>query len=123
MLRRNVFMLAATNGMAAFGLAAFAPGTSPSLAMLDFFAPLPLWASAFAAAAVLQLCGQPLIGHSIAFPLWALLAFGAVWGLTSGSSAAPAASVILAGLELCAAGLHLNGMEWRRREREAKRAK
>lgn len=120
-LRRNILLLAAANLSAAAGIGLFNPGTSPSLTLLAFYAPLPLWAAAFTLAAAFQVANRPLIGHSIAVPLWALLSFGAVWGVLSGASAAPAASVLLAGLELFTAGLHANGMVFRRREREARR--
>lgn len=121
-LRRNVLLLAAANLCAAAGIGLFAPGTSPSLALLAFYAPPPVWAVAFATAAAFQIAHRPLIGHSIGAPLWALLAFGAVVGLTTGASSAPAASVLLAGLELLAAGLHANGMAFRRQERQAARS-
>lgn len=121
-LRRNMLILATANLAAAAGIGLFPPGTSPSLALLAFYAPLPLWAVAFTAAAAFQIFNRPLIGHSIAAPLWALLAFGALVGLASGASSAPAASVLLAGLELCAAGLHANGMVFRRQERQAARS-
>lgn len=120
-LRRNILLLAAANLSAAAGIGLFDPGVSPSLALLAFYAPLPLWAAAFAAAAACQIANHPLVGHSIAAPLWACLSFGAVWGVLSGASNAPAASVLLAGLELFTAGLHANGMVFRRREREARR--
>lgn len=121
-LRRNILLLATANLCAAAGIGLFAPGTSPSLALLAFYAPLPLWAIAFTIAAAFQLAHHPLIGHSIAAPLWTLLAFGAVVGLATGTSSAPAASVLLAGLELLAAGLHANGMAFRRQERQAARS-
>lgn len=121
-LRRNGLLLAMVNTITAAGITFADPGASPSLAFLAFLAPLPVWGLGFAVAAGFQFADRPLIGHSIAGPLWMLLAFGAVLGLLAGRSTAPAASIVLTGLELYAAGHHLNAMHYRRQEREAARS-
>ena len=120
-LRRNSWMMATANSVTAAALLFGEPGSSPTLAFIAVPAPLPLWGAAFAAAAAFQLAGKALVGHSIAAFLWAFLAIGAVVGLVAGTSTAPAASVILAGLTIYAAGHHVNAMDFRRREREAAR--
>ncbi len=120
-LRRNSLAMAVANMVTAAGMVFADPGVSASLAFLGFLAPLPLWGCGFAAAAVFQVANRPLVGHSIAAPLWALLAVGAVYGLVAGRSTAPAASIILAGLTLYAAGHHLNAMAFRRREAQVRR--
>lgn len=121
-LRRNVRLVGTLNAVMAVALGFFAPGTSSSLAFIAVLAPLPVWAAGFAVAAAFQLAGRALIGYSVAAPLWALLAIGAVVGLLLGRSTAPAASVALAGLEVYAAAHHVNAMSFRRQEREAARS-
>jgi hypothetical protein len=120
-VRRNALLMAVANTVTAFALWFGSPGASASLAFLAFLAPLPLWGFGFAAAAAFQVAGRALVGHSIGAPLWAMLATGAVYGLIAGTSSAPAATAILAGLTLYCAGHHVNAMGFRRRERQARR--
>lgn len=120
-LRRNVLLMGMVNTVTAGAMTLAEPGVSASLAFLAFLAPLPLWGCGFATAAAFQFANRALVGHSIAAPLWTLLAVGAVYGLVAGRSAAPAASTILAGLTLYAAGHHLNAMAFRRREAQGRR--
>lgn len=119
-LRTNVLVLAFANAAAAVVLGFAEPGTSPSLQFLRLLLPLPIWAVGFAAAAVLLLARKHLAGHSVAVPLWAMLAGGALLGLVSGATRSPAGSALLAGLVVTVAGFHVNGMWLRRREAMAR---
>lgn len=116
-LRTNVLILTVTNTAAAVVLAVGEPGTSPALLFLQLLVPLPVWAVGFAAAAVLLVTGRYLAGHSVAAPLWLMLAGGAVIGLVAGTTRSPAGSLLLAVLVSTVACFHANGMWMRRRER------
>lgn len=115
-LRTNVLILTGTNIAAATVLAAAAPGTSPALLFLQLLLPLPVWAVAFVVAAALLLTRRHLAGHTVAVPLWLMLAGGAVLGLVQGTTRSPAGSLLLAVLVATVACLHVNGMWMRRRE-------
>lgn len=115
-LRTNMLILAFANATAAAVLAFADPGTSPSLLFLRLLLPLQVWAVGFAAAAALLALRHPLAGHSVAVPLWAMLAGGAVIGLVNATTRSPAGSALLAGAVLTVAAVHVNGMWLRRRE-------
>lgn len=115
-LRTNMLILAFANANAAAVLAFADPGASPSLLFLRLLLPLQVWAVGFATAAVLLAARRPLAGHSVAVPLWAMLAGGAVLGLATGATRSPAGSALLAGAVLTVAAVHVNGMWMRRRE-------
>lgn len=119
-LRTNVLILAFINAAAALVLGFADPGTSPSLQFLRLLLPLQVWAVGFATAAVLLLARRHLAGHSVAVPLWAMLAGGALLGLASGTTRSPAGSALLAGLVVAVAAFHINGMWLRRREAMAR---
>lgn len=115
--RTNVWCLAVANAFAAAALVFGDAGTSPALLFLRLLAPLWLWALGFAAAAVLLGSQRHLAGHTVAVPLWAMTAIGAVYGLVEGTTRSPAGSTLLTGLLVTVAALHVNGMWFRRRMR------
>lgn len=122
-LRRTVLTLAATNAVTAFAFLFGQSGAAPSIVLLQAIAPLPAWGVAYGAAAVLLFARQLVLGHTLAFLLWMTWAAGAVFGLIGGSTRSPAVTAALTGLILTVAGLHANGMTFRRREAQARRAK
>lgn len=116
-LRTNALCLAVANAFAAGALAFGSAGTSPALLFLQLLVPLPVWAVGFLAAAIALIARRHLVGHTIAVPLWLMLAVGAVIGLVEGTTRSPAGSTLLCGLLVCVASLHVNGMWFRRRQR------
>lgn len=115
--RTNALCLAMANAAAGAGLMFGDPGTSPALLFLRLLVPLQVWACGFLAAAAALAIRRHLIGHTVAVPLWAMTAIGAVIGLVQGTTRSPAGTLLLTGLLVCVAALHVNGMWFRRRQR------
>jgi len=113
--RRLLLVLAVTNALVGAALATTPPGTSPALQFLAGLLPLWAWGAAFLASAALLLVRVPALGHALAAFLWLLMASGAVTGLVTGASTAPAASLILALLITGMAAYHVLALLFRRR--------
>lgn len=99
------------------------PGASGTFALMATVAPLTVWGSLLVVAGVLQFAGGRLVvwGHGIGGGVWLGTAGAAVLGLVVGVSTSGAGSLLLAGLLLTVAGLHLNGILFRRQEAIAAR--
>lgn len=114
---RLALILAGGNGAVGIALLGADPGTSPALLFLRAVGlPLPVWGAGFLLVTVLVVVRQHAFAHLLAVVLWTVLASGAVLGVISGSSTAPAASLILTALTVMAAGMHVNGLLYRRRQ-------
>lgn len=121
-LRRNVLALALANSTVSAAFLFVDPGTAPSLVLLQAIAPLPAWGVAYGIVAALLAARRPLPAHTIAVVLWTTWAVGGIIGLAGGSTRSPAVTVALTGMILTLAGLHANGLRFRRREAQARRA-
>lgn len=115
-MRRNAYSLAVANISVGVAFIAADPGVSASLHFLQYIAPLPVWGAGHLGTAVLLVARRPVAGHTLAVPLWLMWAVGAVFGLVTGTSRSPAASIALAGLITAVAGLHCSGWSFRRSE-------
>lgn len=114
---RLALMLAGGNVAVGVALLTADPGTSPALLFLRAIGlPLAVWGSAYLLVGVLIAFRQHAFAHLLAVILWTVLAAGAVLGVASGSTTAPAASLILTALTVMAAAMHVNGLLYRRRE-------
>lgn len=114
---RLAIILAVGNAAVGVALLTADPGTSPALLFLRGVGlPLAAWGSAYLLVPVLIAFRQHAFAHLVAVVLWTVLAAGAVLGVIAGTSTAPAASLILTALTCMAAGMHVNGLLYRRRE-------
>lgn len=113
--RRLLLLLAVLNALVGGVLASTPPGTSPALQFLASLLPLWVWGAGFLASSALLLIRFAAGGHALAAFLWLLMASGAVVGLVTGASTAPAASLILALLIATMAVCHVLALLFRRR--------
>lgn len=115
-LDRITWILAAGNGLVGVALIIGSPGTSPALLFLRLWGiPLVVWGAAYLAVTALFVIDQRLVAHGVALFLWLMLAAGALYGLLTGATSSPAATMILAVLIGAVAATHVVGFLFRRK--------
>lgn len=99
------------------------PGVSGTLALIAQLMPLAVLGAVLATAGVLQAVGGGAVvwGHSIAAFAWLFIAGSALITVLTGTQTSSAGALLLAGLLLTVAGMHLNGILFRRQEAIAAR--
>jgi hypothetical protein len=117
-LRRIVLLNATGNVTSGFSLIFADPGVSGTLNLISELTPLPLLGAALTAAGVLQLCGNGAVvwGHGIGAACWLFIAGSALTTVLTGTQTSGAGALLLAGLLMTVAGMHLNGILFRRQE-------
>lgn len=121
--RRIVLLHGAGNVTSGLSLVFGEPGLSGTFTLMSQAAPLAVWGAALITAGVLQLAGGGRIvwGHGIGAAVWLFTAGAAFVAVLIGISASGAGSLLLSGLLFTVAGLHLNGILFRRQEAIAAR--
>jgi hypothetical protein len=119
--RRVAWLLAFANAVIAMALLFGDAGSSTALAFLALVLPLQVWGGGFLAAAALLVAGEYLAGHTVAVVTNAMLAAGAVVGVVTATTTSPAGSIMLAGVLITVAGLHVHWMVFRHREAQVRR--
>lgn len=114
-IRTQVHTLIAANLTVAAILTLASGGTSPALLLMQGIAPLPVWGIAgYGIAAVLLICGFPVIAHGWAIIMWFVLASGLLIGVTTGASSSPAASMAFTALVVVVLTLHVTALRHQR---------
>jgi hypothetical protein len=121
-VRRVQLVVACANAAVAAAFIVAPAGSAPSIVLMQAVAPLWAWGVGYALVAVLLTVDRLLAAHLLAVPLWLFWGASAVLGLATGATLSPAVTIALTGLILLMAGLHANGLIWRRREARARRA-
>lgn len=118
MFRRIVWLNGVGNFSSGMAMLFGSAGSSGTFTLMQTWLPLTVWGFALAAAGVLQLSGGARVvwGHGIGAFVWLFMAGAALAGLLLGISTSGAGSLLLAGLLTTVAGLHLNGILFRRQE-------
>lgn len=121
--RRIVQLHAVGNLASGLSLIFAEPGISGTLALIAQLIPLAVLGAALTAAGVLQLLGGSAVvwGHGVGAFAWLFISGSALTTVLTGTQTSGAGALLLAGLLLTVAGLHLNGILFRRQEAIAAR--
>lgn len=121
--RRIVWLNATGNITSGLALIFGEPGVSATLALIAQLLPLTLLGAALTTAGTLQLLGGATVvwGHGIAAFAWLFIAGSALTTVLTGTQTSSAGALLLAGLLLTVAGMHLNRILFRRQEAIAAR--
>lgn len=121
--QRIVWLTAFGNTTSGSALMFAEPGISGTLALITQLMPPPVLGAALATAGLLQLAGGKAVvwGHGLAAFAWLFIAGSALTTVLTGTQTSGAGALLLAGLLITVAGMHLNGILFRRQEAIAAR--
>ncbi len=122
--RRIVWLHGTGNLTSGLALMFGDPGVSGTLALITQFIPLAMLGAVLFTAGTLQVVGDAAVvwGHGIGAAAWLFISGSALITVMTGTQTSGAGALLLAGLLVTVAGLHLNGILFRRQEAISARA-